>query len=250
MLAVISPAKTQDFSPANMHVYTQPRQIKQSEALIDILKRKTKNEIAKLMSISDKLAQLNFDRFQTFATPFNLDNAKQALLAFKGDVYTGIDAAHLSADDLDFAQDNLRMLSGLYGVLRPLDLIAPYRLEMGTRLENPQGKNLYEFWGNKISQMLNKDEPEVIINLASNEYFKGIDKNALNAKIINIVFKERKNAHYKIIGIYVKRARGLMAHYIIKNRLINPEDLKAFNTDNYQFQAKMSAADLWVFTRD
>lgn len=250
MLAVISPAKTQDFSPANMRVYTQPRQIKQSEALIDILKRKTKNEIAKLMSISDKLAQLNFDRFQTFATPFNLNNAKQALLAFKGDVYTGIDAAHLSADDLDFAQDNLRMLSGLYGVLRPLDLIAPYRLEMGTRLENPQGKNLYEFWGNKISQMLNKDEPEVIINLASNEYFKGIDKNALNAKIINIVFKERKNAHYKIIGIYAKRARGLMAHYIIKNRLINPEDLKAFNTDNYQFQAKMSAADLWVFTRD
>lgn len=250
MLAVISPAKTQDFSPVNIREHTQPRQIKQSRLLIDILQDKTQAEIAQLMSISDKLAHLNFERFQSFATPFTTNNAKQALLAFKGDVYAGIDAAHLSAQDLQFAQDSLRMLSGLYGVLRPLDLIAPYRLEMGTKLPNATGKNLYEFWGDSVSKMLNKDESEVIINLASNEYFKSIDKKALRCKIINIVFKERKNDAYKIIGIYAKRARGLMVHYMIKNRLENPEDLKAFKREGYQFQAQMSAADLWVFTRD
>lgn len=249
MLAVISPSKTQDFNPTDINLYTQVRQIQQSQDLIDILKRKTQNEIAQLMSISDKLAQLNFERFQTFATPFNLNNAKQALLAFKGDVYTGIDALSLSAQDLQFTQHNLRMLSGLYGVLRPLDLIAPYRLEMGTRLQNSRGKNLYQFWGNKISQVLNEDESEVIINLASNEYFKSIDKSALNGKIININFKEWKNDNYKIIGIYAKRARGLMVNFMIKNRLSEPQDLKAFNLEGYQFQAKMSEPDLWVFTR-
>lgn len=250
MLTVISPSKTQDFNPADIHTHTHPRQIKQSEILIDILKSKTQNELAQLMSISAKLAKLNFDRFQTFTTPFNLTNTKQAILAFKGDVYTGIDTANLSVADLQFAQDNLRILSGLYGTLRPLDLIAPYRLEMGIRLQNAQGKNLYEFWGDKISKMLNEDEPEIIINLASNEYFKGIDKSSLNAKIINIVFKERNNNKYKIIGIYAKRARGFMVHYIIKNRISNPQDLKKFNTKGYQFQVKMSQPNLWVFTRD
>ncbi len=250
MLAVISPSKTQNFEPANVTVFTQTRQISQSEVLVDILKQKSQDEIASLMSISDKLASLNFDRFQTFTTPFTLSNAKQALLAFKGDVYNGIDAPSLSLDDLYFAQDHLRMLSGLYGVIRPLDLIAPYRLEMGTRLENDQGKNLYEFWGNQISQVLNEDEPAVIINLASNEYFKGINKKEINAKIISIVFKELKKDTYKVIGIYAKRARGLMVNYMIKNRLIDPESLKAFNVEGYQFRDEMSDALTWVFTRD
>ncbi|SFV78873.1 UPF0246 protein YaaA [hydrothermal vent metagenome] len=218
--------------------------------MVDLLKGKTQNDIASLMSISDKLSKLNFDRFQTFSTPFTLSNAKQALLAFKGDVYNGIDAQSLSLDDFEFAQGHLRMLSGLYGVIRPLDLIQPYRLEMGTKLKNSQGKNLYEFWGDQISQVLNEDESEVIINLASNEYFKGIDKKSINAKIVNIAFKELKNDTYKIIGIYAKRARGLMVNYMIKNRLTDPELLKGFNVEGYQFRQTMSDDLTWVFTRD
>ena len=250
MLAVISPSKTQDFSSSNVDVFTKTRQIEQSQILIDLLKTKTQSEIASLMSISDKLSKLNFDRFQTFSTPFTLTNAKQALLAFKGDVYNGIDAPNLSSQDLDFAQSCVRMLSGLYGVIRPLDLIQPYRLEMGTRLENDKGKNLYEFWGDQISQILNEDESSVIINLASNEYFKGIDKKSLNAKIINIAFKELKGDTYKIIGIYAKRARGLMVNYMIKNRLTEPESLKDFNIEGYQFRQDMSDELTWVFTRN
>ena len=250
MLAVISPSKTQDFEPAQIDVFTQTRQIEQSQVLVDLLKGKTQDDIASLMSISDKLSKLNFDRFQTFSTPFTLSNAKQALLAFKGDVYNGIDAQSLSLDDFEFAQDHLRMLSGLYGVIRPLDLIQPYRLEMGTKLKNGQGKNLYEFWGDQISQVLNEDESVVIINLASNEYFKGIDKKSINAKIVNIAFKELKNDTYKIIGIYAKRARGLMVNYMIKNRLTDPELLKDFNVEGYQFRQTMSDDLTWVFTRD
>ena len=249
MLAVISPSKTQDFSSSNVDVFTKTRQIEQSQILIDLLKTKTQSEIASLMSISDKLSKLNFDRFQTFSTPFTLTNAKQALLAFKGDVYNGIDAPNLSSQDLDFAQSCVRMLSGLYGVIRPLDLIQPYRLEMGTRLENDKGKNLYEFWGDQISQILNEDESSVIINLASNEYFKGIDKKSLNAKIINIAFKEFKGDTYKIIGIYAKRARGLMVNYMIKNRITKSDDLKNFNVEDYKFRQDMSDESTWVFTR-
>ena len=249
MLAVISPSKTQDFSSSNVDVFTKTRQIEQSQILIDLLKTKTQSEIASLMSISDKLSKLNFDRFQAFSTPFTLSNAKQALLAFKGDVYNGIDAPSLSSDDLEFAQQHLRMLSGLYGVIRPLDLIQAYRLEMGTKLKNSQGKNLYEFWGDQISNILNEDESEVIINLASNEYFKGIDKKSLNAKIINIAFKEFKNDTYKIIGIYAKRARGLMVNYMIKNRITKSDDLKNFNVEDYKFRQNMSDELTWVFTR-
>ncbi len=249
MLAIISPSKNQDFSTSNIDEYTQTRQIKQSKALIDILKAKTQDEIAQLMSISDKLASLNHKRFQTFSTPFNPTNAKQALLAFKGDVYSGIDAPSLSMSDLEFAQNTLRMLSGLYGVIRPLDLIQPYRLEMGTRLESTKGKNLYEFWGDEISTILNEDEADTIINLASNEYFKGIDQTALNAKIINIAFKEFKNDTYKIIGIYAKRARGLMVNYMVRNRITHAEDLKFFDQEDYQFRADMSDDTAWVFTR-
>ncbi len=249
MLAVISPSKTQDFSTADIADHTLPRQLAESAELIDIMRQKSPADIAKLMSVSDKLAELNFNRFQAFATPFTLDNAKQALLAFKGDVYNGIDAPNLSKKDLVFAQAHLRMLSGLYGVVRPLDLIAPYRLEMGIRLHNARGKNLYEFWGDKIANILNQDEPEVIINLASNEYFKGIKQQSLNAKIIHIVFKEWKGEQYKIIGIYAKRARGLMVNYMIKHRITHPESLKAFVTEGYQFREDLSDEATWIFTR-
>jgi len=250
MLAVISPSKTQDFVKSELKRLTQLRQLDESNVLIDILKKKSKNEVASLMSISDKLAVLNYDRFQQFSTPLDLNNAKQAILAFKGDVYTGIDAVSLDDDDMEFAQDSFRMLSGLYGVIRPLDLIAPYRLEMGTKLKTNRGKNLYEFWGDKISKVLNEDESDVIINLASNEYFKGIDKKSLDAKIINIAFKELKKGVYKIVAIHAKRARGLMINYIIKNRIDDPKDLKDFESSGYKFRESLSDKDNWIFTRD
>ncbi len=257
MLALISPSKTQDFSPASdtidAELCTRTRQMRQTYALIELLKTKTQAEIAELMKISEKLAALNFARFQTFPRDFSLDsaraNTRPALLAFQGDVYHGIDARAFSAADLAFAQQHLRILSGLYGVIRPLDLIAPYRLEMGTKLANVRGKNLYEFWGDKLSDILNQDEHETIINLASNEYFKGVSQTALNAKIIHIAFKENKNGVPKIIGIYAKRARGLMVNYMIKNRITTPEPLKAFCTDGYQFRADLSDEKRWVFTR-
>jgi hypothetical protein len=201
------------------------------------------------MSLSEKLSKLNFDRFQAFKTPFSLDNAKQALLAFKGDVYNGINASSLSVKDLDFAQKNVRMLSGLYGVLRPLDLIQPYRLEMGTKLSNAQGNNLYDYWGSGISEVLNEDEQKLIVNLASNEYFKAIDKKLLKAQILDIVFKEKKNDTYKVIGIYAKRARGLMINYIIRNRLTDAEVLKDFSDEGYLYNQDLSSDSTWVYVR-
>jgi hypothetical protein len=202
------------------------------------------------MFLSEKLSKLNFDRFQAFKTPFSLDNAKQALLAFKGDVYNGINASSLSIEDLDFAQNNVRMLSGLYGVLRPLDLIQPYRLEMGTKLGNVHGKNLYDYWGSDISEVLNEDEEKLIVNLASNEYFKAIDKKILKAQILDIVFKEKKNDTYKVIGIYAKRARGLMINYIIRNRLTDAEALKDFSDEGYLYNQELSSDSSWVYVRD
>lgn len=249
MLVIISPSKTQDFNPSDITISTQTRQIKQTQMLINILKNKSHNEIASLMSISQKLSVLNFERFQAFKTPLSLANAKQALLAFKGSVYSGIDASSLNVQDLKFAHTFVRILSGLYGVLRPLDLIAPYRLEMGTKLANDKGKNLYKFWGSSISKVLNEDESTVIVNLASNEYFKSIDKKALNSKIINIVFKEFKKGSYKTIAVQAKRARGLMVRYMIDNQLNDPEPLKAFDIESYQFNKTMSDELTWVFTR-
>ena len=249
MLAIISPSKTQDFSTCDCEAFSQTRQIEDSKELVAILRGKNEVQIAKLMSLSEKLAKLNFDRFQNFQTPFTLENAKQALLAFKGDVYNGIDASSLSEDDLNFAQDKVRMLSGLYGVVRPLDLIQPYRLEMGTKLANNKGKNLYEFWGTGVSEVLNDDESELIVNLASNEYFKSIDQKSLKANILNIAFKEKKGDIYKIIGIFAKRARGLMVNYIIRNRLNDAESLKGFTDEGYQFSSKFSSNSTWVFTR-
>ncbi len=249
MLAIISPSKTQDFSECNIENFSQTRQQESSNELIDILKNKSQAQISKLMSISEKLSALNFERFQKFKIPFTLDNAKQAILAFKGDVYNGIDAPSLTAEDLDFAQDKVRMLSGLYGVIRPLDLIQPYRLEMGTKLSNAKGKDLYDYWGSDISNVLNDDESELIVNLASNEYSKAIDKKSLNAKILDIVFKEKKGDSYKVIGIYAKRARGLMVNFIIRNRLDNPEALQDFSDEGYRFDSELSNDTTWVYLR-
>ena len=249
MLAISSPSKTQDFSSCDINSFTQTRQLDYTQKLVNILKNKTQSQISKLMSLSEKLSKLNFDRFQAFKTPFSLDNAKQALLAFKGDVYNGINASSLSVKDLDFAQKNVRMLSGLYGVLRPLDLIQPYRLEMGTKLSNAQGNNLYDYWGGGISEVLNEDEEKLIVNLASNEYFKAIDKKLLKAQILDIVFKEKKNDTYKVIGIYAKRARGLMINYIIRNRLTDAEVLKDFSDEGYLYNQDLSSDSTWVYVR-
>ena len=249
MLAIISPSKTQDFSQCDIDIFSQTRQIESSNELIGILKNKSKSQIAKLMSISEKLSELNFDRFQNFQLPFTLKNAKQAILAFKGDVYNGINAPELSHEDLEFAQGKVRMLSGLYGVIRPLDLIQPYRLEMGTKLSNAKGGDLYDYWGSDISSVLNEDEPDLIVNLASNEYSKAIDKKTLNADILDIIFKEKKGDNYKVIGIYAKRARGLMVNYIIRNRLDKPEELKDFTDEGYRFDKGLSNDSSWVFLR-
>ena len=255
MLMVISPAKTLDYdTPPVIEQSTQPRFVEHSVELIDVLREKSPQDIAKLMSLSDKLASLNVARYGSWERESTLQNAKQALLAFKGDVYTGLNAEDFSADDFAFAQQHLRMLSGLYGLLRPLDLMQPYRLEMGTKLANARGKDLYAFWGELISQWLNEDlaaqGDEVLLNLASQEYFGAVKPKALNARIIDTVFKDQKNGQYKIISFYAKKARGLMARYVIKERLQDPEGLKDFNLDGYRFDPASSSENQLVFLRD
>ena len=205
------------------------------------------------MGLSDKLGALNYERFQEWQTPFSTDNAKQAILAFKGDVYQGLDADNMSADELSWAQDNLRILSGLYGLLRPLDLMQPYRLEMGTKFANQRGANLYQFWGDIITDQLNKLFPtsaqSVLVNLASNEYFKSVQPKNINAEIITPVFMDQKGDKYKIISFFAKRARGLMSAFIIKNKITDAEQLKTFNVDGYSFNSAMSEGNKWVFCR-
>ncbi len=252
MLIVISPAKTLDFETASStENYTQPRFLPQSQQLINELKVLSATDIASLMKLSDKLAALNMARFQTWLKPFNLDNAKQALLAFKGDVYTGLDADTLDEVGLEFAQQHLRILSGLYGVLRPLDLMQAYRLEMGTKFANKKGKDLYQFWGSQLRDSLEAELKEgVLINLASNEYFKAVEAKKLKARIITPIFKDLKNGQYKIISFYAKKARGLMSRYIIDHRLIKPESIKDFDSEGYRFSPEMSQADEWVFLRN
>lgn len=254
MLMVISPAKTLDYdTPPVIEQSTQPRFVEHSVELIDVLREKSPQDIAKLMSLSDKLASLNVARYGSWERESTPQNAKQALLAFKGDVYTGLNAEDFSADDFAFAQQHLRMLSGLYGLLRPLDLMQPYRLEMGTKLANPRGKDLYTFWGDRISQWLNEDlaaqGDQVLVNLASQEYFGAVKPKALNARVIDTVFKDQKNGQYKIISFYAKKARGLMARYIIKERLQDPEGLKDFNLEGYRFDPAASSENQLVFLR-
>ncbi|NQD92868.1 peroxide stress protein YaaA [Pseudomonas sp. CrR25] len=255
MLMVISPAKTLDYeTPPVTQRYTQPEHLAHAQDLIAQLRDLSPVQIAELMHLSDKLAGLNAARFGSWTPTFTPANAKQALLAFKGDVYTGLHAEDFSEADFDFAQDHLRMLSGLYGVLRPLDLMQPYRLEMGTKLATPRGKDLYAFWGERISGWLNQalaaqDDP-VLLNLASTEYFGAVQRKVLNARIIDTEFRDLKNGQYKIISFYAKKARGLMARHVIKQRLRDPEALKAFDCQGYRYSAPHSLADKLVFLRD
>ena len=254
MLMVISPAKTLDYTtPLATHRYTQPALLEKSQQLINIARDLSPAQIASLMSISDKLALLNAQRFNDWQPAFTPENARQAILAFKGDVYTGLEAERFSEADFDFAQQHLRMLSGLYGVLRPLDLMQPYRLEMGIKLANPAGKDLYSFWGETLTQTLNEalaaQGDDVLINLASDEYFKAVQPKKLNGQLIKPVFLDEKNGKFKVISFYAKKARGLMCRYIIENRLQAAEQLKAFNLEGYFFDEESSRGNELVFKR-
>lgn len=250
MLILISPAKTLDYSIPNYKEFTQPDFQQDVKSLIQVMKKKSAKEIAELMHVSDSLAALNEERFKTFQNDFNPENSKQALLAFKGDVYLRIDVDNYTPEDFAFAQSHLRILSGLYGLLKPLDLIQPYRLEMGTRLENKKGKNLYEFWDNKIAKAINEvAENRPIVNLASQEYFKAVNQKTLKSALINIHFKEYKDSTFQVIGFFAKQARGLMTNFAIKNRLSLPEDLKTFNEERYEYSEKLSSPKDWVFVR-
>ncbi|MDD2049096.1 peroxide stress protein YaaA [Pseudomonas putida] len=255
MLTVISPAKTLDYdTPPVTQRYTQPQYLDDSQELIVQLRELSPAQISELMHLSDKLAGLNAARFGSWTPAFTPENAKQALLAFKGDVYTGLDAQSLSEDDFSYAQEHLRMLSGLYGLLRPLDLMQPYRLEMGTKLANARGKDLYAFWGTRISEWLNQSLAEqgddLLLNLASNEYFSAVKRNALKARIINTEFRDFKNGQYKIISFYAKKARGMMSRFVIQERINDPEQLKQFDVQGYYYSAEQSKPDNLVFLRD
>lgn len=254
MLMVISPAKTLDYeSPLATNDYTRPDFLDDACELIDQLKELEPHQVSNLMNISDKLGQLNARRFRDWHTPFTPDNARQAVLAFKGDVYTGLGAESFSPKDFDFAQTHLRMLSGLYGILKPLDLMQPYRLEMGTRFENSRGKDLYAFWGNRITNELNRllvADDGVLVNLASNEYFKSVNRKDLEGRLITPQFKDWKNGQYKMISFYAKKARGLMCRFAIQNRITQASDLKGFNLEGYYFSEDQSDNNNWVFLRD
>lgn len=255
MLHVISPAKTLDFESAPaIDDHSQPQFLEHSQELVGQLRKLKPADVSSLMDISEKLGELNARRFQDWQLPFSPRNAKQAVLAFKGDVYTGMQAELFSKKDFTFAQQHLRILSGLYGLLRPLDLIQPYRLEMGTGFANKRGKNLYHFWGDIITDQLNSElksrKEKVLVNLASTEYWSSVTPKKLDAEVITPVFKDRKNGQYKIISFFAKKARGMMSAYIIQQQLKNSEALKHFDIAGYRFNEAMSTGTEWVFTRE
>jgi cytoplasmic iron level regulating protein YaaA (DUF328/UPF0246 family) len=254
MITVISPAKTLDFCKQELtEKYSTPDFLNDSRNLVSQLKKLSPEQVAALMGISPKLAELNAERFRSWKLPFTTDNSKQAILAFKGDVYTDIESGRFSAADFDFAQEHLRILSGLYGILRPLDLMLPYRLEMGTRLETRRGSNLYAFWGTKITEALNSaleaSGSKVLVNLASNEYFGSIVPDKLDAQIITPIFKDTKNGKLKIISFFAKRARGMMANHIIRKRISDPLQLKKFKVAGYKFEKSLSTDTEFTFVR-
>lgn len=254
MLLLISPAKTLDFeTPPQIKTATQPDFLDQSQLLINELRKLSPAQVSGLMGISDKLGLLNFDRFHHWQTPFNNTNAKQALLAFKGDVYTGMAAETFTRKDFTFAQKHLRILSGLYGLLRPMDLIQPYRLEMGTPFSNARGKNLYQFWGDTLTESLNRElsasNSQVVVNLASNEYFKAVNRKLLAAEVITPVFKDYKNGQYKVISFFAKKARGMMSAYIIQRQIVDIYAIKCFDIGGYQYTGEDSSTGEWVFKR-
>ena len=255
MLMVISPAKTLDFeTPAAIDTHTQPIFTEYSEALVEGLRALAPDDIQNMMGVSNAIAELNHKRFMDFTLPFSPDNAKQAIFAFKGDVYTGLDAESLSPAALEYAQTHLLMLSGLYGVLKPLDLMQPYRLEMGTKFGVGEAANLYQFWGDRITQAVNAQlraaGAETLLNLASNEYFKSVKPKLLNATVVTPVFKDLKNGQYKMISFYAKKARGLMARYVLENQIDSVEACKHFDLEGYYFVPEQSDAKTLTFYRD
>jgi cytoplasmic iron level regulating protein YaaA (DUF328/UPF0246 family) len=254
MYALLSPAKKLDLDPTGTDLTTTlPALLEDSKTLAERLRSLSQGDLGKLMKLSDNLAALNHARYQNWAPPFTSENAKVAALTFAGDTYTGLDAPSLSAEDLDWSQAHIGILSGLYGLLRPLDLIQPYRLEMGTRLANQRGSNLYAFWGQSLSQTINARTAEhtdrSIINLASQEYFKAVKPKALTSAVITPSFKEVKKGQAKVVGFMAKKARGMMARHIVVNRIQDPADLKGFTAGGYSYQADSSTAQTWVFSR-
>ncbi len=253
MLFLISPAKSLDYSETTIEEYSRPRLLKNTQELVTVLKTKTADELKSLMSISDNLAELKDGRYQNFSKRFTHKNSKRAVLAFKGDVYLGLDVEDFTEEDFEYAQKHLRILSGLYGLLKPMDRIQPYRLEMGTRLETEKGSNLYQYWDTEITNLVNKDlrgtGNKAIINLASNEYFKSVRPKALKGELYHINFKDEKNGEYKVISFFAKKARGMMCRFAIKNKITEPEHLKGFDLGGYVFNEAMSSERDWVFTR-
>lgn len=254
MLIVISPAKTLDFeTPPGTGSFTVPDYLDDAAVLVERMRRCSALDIAERMQVSMKIAELNFERFQAWHAPFTPDNAKQAVLAFKGDVYTGLDAGTFDSRDFKFAQAHLRILSGLYGLLRPLDLMQPYRLEMGRKVDTERGRSLYEFWGDRITEGLNRQLKRLktpwLINLASGEYFKAVRPAKLDGEVITPEFRDWKNGQYRMLGVYAKKARGRLSRFVIRNRLTDPQDMKDFDEDGYRFNEEMSTANKWVFTR-
>jgi len=252
MKFLISPAKTLDLtSEPSLTLSSLPQLTQESQLLIKTLSNYSPADIASLMKLSDKLATLNVERYQAWQENHTSDNSRPAVYTFMGDVYTGLDAYSLNEEDMQYAQQNLRILSGLYGLLKPLDLMQAYRLEMGTKLTNPRGSNLYQFWGDIIVDKLNQelDEGELLVNLASNEYFKAVNKKKLTTPLVSPNFLDEKNGQFKVISFYAKKARGLMARYLIENRCQTLEELKAFDLAGYRYDADRSTADVPVFVR-
>lgn len=254
MLFVISPAKTLDYeTPATTDTLTTPGFLDDSAELVEVMKKKSAKQIAKLMGVSEKLATLNYDRFQTWQSPMPSADVKQAVLAFKGDVYLGLEAETLTAKQLDYAQDHLRILSGLYGILRPLDAMLPYRLEMGTKLKTQRGKDLYGFWGSRLTDSINEQlaatKSKYLVNLASNEYFGSLQTEGIEANVIAPVFKDMSNGKHKIISFFAKKARGMMAAYLIRGRVKTLKKLTAFDVDGYRYDAESSTESKPVFLR-
>ena len=254
MITLLSPSKKLNFKNQDaVSTFTQCDFLESAQVLVNLAKNLTIQDLKDLMKISDSLADLNKERFDNWSLPFNKENAKQAILAFDGGVYSGLEAETFSQKDLDFAQNHLRILSGLYGVLKPLDLMQPYRLEMGTKLENAKGKNLYDFWRNEVTDNLNenikKHEKKTIINCSSNEYFNVIDQKNLEGDILNTVFKEYRDGELKFISFNAKKARGLLAKFVINNKITSINDLKDFNLENYKFDSSLSDDLRFVFTR-
>lgn len=253
MIILLSPAKTLDYNPTEVKATKAPVFKKNTSELISILKKKSANDISKLMHIKEKLAQLNYDRYQSFSDSYTKKNSKAAILAFNGDVYVGLEAKTFNTKELERAESSIRILSGLYGVLRPLDKMQPYRLEMGTNLKNPKGANLYKFWGDQVSSQINKDLKKsgsnYILNLASKEYFSVLDKNLLKGELIDVSFKEYRDGKLKFITFNAKKARGMMARYAVKNNIKTIDGLKGFDYDNYTFEESLSTEKSLLFVR-